>query len=786
MLGRALFCLAVVLIGPFARGDNPPSYQEGPLTSADRSHWAFRKPERPLIPQVKSRQWVRNPIDAFVLEKLEANRLSPSPPLDKLSLLRRITFGLTGLPPTPEEELGFLEDASPDAYERIVERLLASPQYGERWAQHWLDVVRYADSNGYEADGERPHAWRYRDYVIRSFNADKPFDRFVREQIAGDELAVGADVRASADLWIATGVHRCGPVHLVGGNTDPEVNRQEVLTEMVQGVGAAFLGLTMNCARCHDHKFDPISQGDYYRLEAFFAASEGRDVDFSTSEERATHQRQLLEVMARIAPVKNQVAALDAPYQKRLRDTKLAKLEAPYRDALATNVKKRTPEQQKLAKDAETLLKITWDEILAALTPEDRDRRAELRARQHALEAELPMPPSQAWAIVSNKKVPTTYVLKRGDVKRKLMAVEPAFPRVLGEISGTRSAVGSTQRDLTAALGGGVLPAAYCLLSTPRLSRLDLAAGLTDPDHPLTARVFVNRVWQHHFGRGIVGTPNDFGLRGERPTHPELLDWLATEFVRSGWSVKHLQRLIVLSSTYRQASHVIPSEQARKVDPDNKLLWRMNRLRLESESLRDEILAAAGTLNRELGGPMVRTPLEPEVYDLIFTEGEPDGLWPVTPDDRQHMRRSIYLFAKRNVRLPLMEAFDQPDRLTPCAARAVSTFAPQALILMNGPFARQQARVLAARLLADSGADLDRAMEEAYRRALGRSPRANEKQLARAFLADQTESVRERLLARLMVSVPDGLPTGVDPAVAVALADYCLALFNSNEFLYIP
>jgi hypothetical protein len=241
-----------------------------------------------------------------------------------------------------------------------------------------------------------------------------------------------------------------------------------------------------------------------------------------------------------------------------------------------------------------------------------------------------------------------------------------------------------------------------------------------------------------------------------------------------------------LSNTYRQASHVTPSEQARKVDPDNKLLWRMNRLRLDSEALRDEIVTAAGTLNRELGGPMVRTPLEPEVYDLIFTEGEPDGLWPVTPDVRQHMRRSIYLFAKRNVRLPLMEAFDQPDRLTPCAARAVSTFAPQALILMNGPFARQQARILAARLLVDSGADLDVAVELAYRRALGRCPRTNEKLLARTFLAIQTESVRERLLARMMVSIPDGLPDRADPAVAVALADFCLALFNSNEFLYVP
>jgi hypothetical protein len=336
--------------------------------------------------------------------------------------------------------------------------------------------------------------------------------------------------------------------------------------------------------------------------------------------------------------------------------------------------------------------------------------------------------------------------------------MEPGFPRVLQAPAG---AGGAPPRD-----------------------RLDLARWLTRPDHPLTARVLVNRLWQHHFGHGLVRTPNDFGVRGAAPTHPELLDWLACELVAHGWSLKHLHRVLVLSSTYRQASRS-SDPGGRRLAPDNRLLWRMNRRRLEGEALRDNALAVAGTLNPRLGGPMVRVPLEPEVYDLIFTEGEPDGLWRVTPDAREHTRRSLYLFNKRNVRLPLFEAFDQPDTVTSCPVRAVSTFAPQALILLNGPFMQEQCRAFAARLLREAGPDNAARVERAYLLALARRPRPAERRAALAFLDDQADLLRDRLRSRQPVGVPPGAPPGVDPALAAALADFCLALLNRNEFLYL-
>jgi hypothetical protein len=316
----------------------------------------------------------------------------------------------------------------------------------------------------------------------------------------------------------------------------------------------------------------------------------------------------------------------------------------------------------------------------------------------------------------------------------------------------------------------------------PHHDRLQLAQWLTQPDHPLTARVIANRLWQHHFGRGIVATPSDFGVRGELPTHPELLDWLATELTAHGWSLKHLHRIMVLSEGYRQSSR--PSAEARTRDPDNRLFSRMNRQRLEGEAIRDATLAAAGTLNPRRGGPFVRVPLEPEVYAFIFTEDEPDGLWPVTPDPREHNRRSIYLCAKRNVRQPMLEAFDQPDMVASCPSRAVSTFAPQALILLNGPFMQAQSKAFAVRLLheaTDPGAQVERA----YRLTLSRSPKPAEREMALAFLSEQTELLRDRLRASLPVGVPEGTPEGVDPAAAAALADFCLAMLNRNEFVYI-
>ena len=730
------------------------SYRDPPLVPQDRNHWAFVPPRKPPVPaNPNNGASPHNPIDAFILARLRQEGLSPSPPADKRTLLRRVYFDLIGLPPTPEEVDAFLNDPAPDAYEKLVDRLLASPHFGERWAQHWLDVVRFAETNGYELDGDRPHAWRYRDYVIRSFNADKPYDRFVTEQLAGDELAAGQEPRQVADLWIATGMHRCGPVHIVSGNLDQEMLRQERLTEMVKGVGTAFLALTVDCARCHDHKFDPFSMGDYYRLQAFFAAARYADIDIATTEEKESYKKQAAPLQAEIAALRKQITEIDAPYRAALVKAKREKLEPRYRQALDTPAEKRTAEQKKLAQEASTLLKVSWDEIVAALSPADRERRAELKQRLHDLEARLPPPPAQAWAIRNEEPVPT-YILKRGEPHRKLVTVVPAFPRVLTSVE-----------------------------VQPR-SRLDLARWLTQPNHPLTARVIVNRIWQRYFGRGLVSTTDDFGLRGEPPSHPELLDYLAVELVENRWSLKHIHRLIVTSATYRQSALTTHGQQR---DPENRLLWRMNRQRLDAEAIRDAILTAAGTLNRQIGGPSVRVPLEPEVYALIFTEGEPDGLWLVTPDPRQHTRRSIYLFRKRNVRLPILEVFDQPDTLNPCCARPVSTFAPQALILMNSPFVREQGLALAADLFRRHPTDEAQRLEQLFRRCLGRGPNVTERHMAEEFVTAQADTLRDRLRARQPIGIdPTQFPAGTDLAQARALADLAVVLFNTHEFVYKP
>ncbi len=752
MIRRAVpFALSLLLVVVATHARTQPKYADPELKPKDRVHWAFVPPKRPALP--KTAIPVANPIDAFVRARLEKEGLKSGADADKLTLLRRVTLDLTGLPPTPAEVDAFLKDDTPDAYEKVVERLLASPHFGERWATHWLDVVRFAESNGYEIDSDRPHAWRYRDYVVKAFNSDMPYDQFVREQIAGDELA-GKDAKTKPELLVATGLHRCGPVHLVSGNLDPEVLRQEVLTEMVNGVGSAFLGLTFACTRCHNHKFDPLSAGDYYRLQAFFANAKYAEVDFATQAERDARKKKLDEITAKTAPLKKQIADLDTPVRARLAKAKREKLEPKYKEALETPAEKRTAEQKTLAAHSNALTKVSWDEVLAAMPPNDLATRVKFRESLHALEAQVPPPTPAAWAI-ENTGSAKTFVLTRGEASLKALEVQPGFPRVLVK---------------------GEPPA-------PK-SRRELADWLTHPDHPLTARVIVNRLWQHHFGRGIVSTPNDYGARGDKPTHPELLDWLAIELVEKKWSLKHIHRLLVTSATYRQ---VATGDHGAKLDGENKLLWKMNRRRLEAEAIRDSVLTAAGTLNRQVGGVSVKVPLEPEVYDLIFTEGEPDGLWPVTPDAKQHSRRSVYLFNKRNVRHPMLEAFDQPDTLNACAVRPVSTFAPQALILMNSPFVHTQAKLMAVSLIKDAGDDTDKQLNSLYRRAVGRVPNATELKLATEFLKEQAETVRERLKAKLPIGIEaDALPAGADVAHARALADLCVVLFNTHEFVYIP
>jgi len=698
--------------------------KEAKFIGSRGNYWAFQKVVRPAVPAL-SDSWIRTPIDAFILDALRAKNLRPSATEDQVRLIRRVTFDLTGLPPAPAEVEAFLRDQSAGAYEKLVDRLLASPHYGERWALKWLDVVRYADTNGFELDADRPHAWRYRDYVIAAFNHDKPYDRFIREQIAGDEIYLG-----NTEALIATGYARAGQEHLVAGNIDAEVSRQEVLTEIATSVGQTFLGLTVNCARCHNHKFDPILQADYYRLEAVFAGAKGKEVEIATADEKAAWAAADKAWQERIKPIQDALKNLQAPCKDRLITERLAKLEPQLRESWLIPEAERTPEQKILAKNAKAQVEPTWDEVVAAMSQEDKDKRTQLRSRLHEVELIQPDPLPTAYVYTNDGSAPQSYVLRMGDPHNRLDPVDPSVPLVI--------------------------KASSEIPRSPTGRRSALAEWLTSPENPLTARVMVNRIWQFRTGQGIVRTLNDFGAMGERPSNRELLDWLASEFIQKGWSVKALDKLILMSSVYRQSALSDPAREA--IDPDNRLYWRMNRKRMEGETLRDAVLASSGLLNPKIGGRPVRVPIEPEVYDLIFTEHERDGLWPLSPDTTEQYRRSIYLYNKRGVRLPLLSAFDQPDAITSCPVRPVSTHALQALSLFNSPFMQEQSNALAGRLKSECKSENKTCMiDRAWRLTLSRAPRPQELALARKFL------------------VSGG-----------TLAEMGLALFNRNEFVYVP
>jgi len=654
--------------------------------NARKNFWSFRPVVRP--------------------DALNIDALAPAgPAISKQNLIRRATLDLTGLPPAPAEVKAFLADNSPDAYEKLVDRLMASPRYGERWAQRWLDVVRYADTNGFELDADRTHAWRYRDYVIRSFNENKRFDRFIQEQIAGDELWP-----KDPDATIATGFLRAGPQHIVGGNQDVEQNRQELLIEMTAVVGNGVLGLTMNCARCHNHKFDPILQADYYRLQAVFAGTLDKDIDLANAGEKAAYSLNRVDYEARLKPIEEAIAKIEKPYREKLREQKKQMLPAELKAVLDIPKAQRNDQQKAQARDAESQSSSSWDEVLATLTPEDREARAKLRLQLHAIELDEPQPPLTAYAVADAETAPETHILKIGDHKMKLGVVQPGVPLVLALAKGD-----SSQGDVATAVTG---------------RRAELAKWITTPDHPLTARVFVNRMWQFRVGTGIVATPNDFGTLGSRPANPKLLDWLAGEFVSSGWDVKRLDRMILTSAAYKQAG---------------------TRRRLEGEMIRDAVLSVSGQMNLKMYGPPVRTPIEKEIYDIIFTEQEPDNLWPLPKDLTEMSRRSIYVLNKRTVRLPLLANFDQPDTMTSCPQRPVSTHALQALSMLNSDFMADAAQKFASRLGKKDP------IGDAYWLALTREPKPEERTMAKEFLTKGGK-----------------------------LDEFCLALLNRNEFVYLP
>ncbi len=728
---------------------------------AEETDWPFSTPKRPVIPQVHDSNWVRNPIDAFVLARLEKAGLQPNPPADKLTLLRRVTFDLTGLLPTPAEREAFLADRSPDAYERLVDRLLNSPHFGERWAQHWLDVVRFAETDGFKLDRLRPEAWRFRDYVIRSFNDDLPYDRFLSQQIAGDELEPN-----NPDALIATGFYRLPPEEINGSNY--RMIRQDILDDITDVFGTTFLGLTFGCARCHNHKFDPLTQKDYFRLQAFFTPLMQRDdLPLATEEEQAAYQRRLAQWKEATKAWRAQCDVLLAEPRKAIREEVIATFDEETQKAFKTPAAKRTPLQRQLAALAGKQVDRKASRAYRRLAKEQRAIYDELQKKIEAGKPE-PLPVAMAVANIDGEP-PPTYRLATGSYLRPRECVQPGFPSAfLGSLVsfGSFEETKRTQTTQGERIQG--------------MRRTDLARWLCRSDHPLTSRVLVNRLWQHHLGAGIVGTPNDFGAMGEKPTHPELLDYLATELVRQRWKLKAIHRLLVTSATYRQASS--PSQNAKlekavAVDPNDKLLWHARVKRREAEAIRDALLQVSGQLNLRMGGPS-NCPLLPAAVMESKYAWEPDQ----RACDRN--RRSIYILAKRNFAYPLFDAFDQPDRINSCPVRPVTITAPQALAMLNSDFTLAQARHLAGVLTANRGNAAVPLIRAAYLRVLSRQPDVQEIAAGEKFLRQQAQLIGSSPGGTGVSPVRDRRLAGpTSPSALDAVVDFCHALLNSAEFL---
>ncbi len=698
--------------------------EERPITPAERKWWAFQKVARPTPPTPQTANWARNAVDQFLLAAMEKKGIRPSPATDKRSLARRAYLDLTGLPPTPAELKEFLDDQRPEAFDKLVDKLLDSPHYGERWARHWLDVVRFSDSGGFEYDRERDNAWRYRDYVIRAFNNDKPYDRFLKEQLAGDELYPG-----NIEAKIATGYLRLG----VENNIKTEQTRMDELDDIVVTTANSLLGVTVGCARCHNHKFDPIPQKDYYRMQAVFFGTKVDEYPLATPAELARIKEETKRVEDLQRPIRKEIRAVEQPTRDKIIAKRKAELPEYMRVALATPMEKRTEGQKLNANQVEkTLESIREEDLIAEMPAPARAKRELLQAQIDDLDRQKPKL-ATAMAITENgREAPPSYFLHRGNIGQKGSRVGPGV--------------------LSVALDGEWHFPAPPADAKSSFRRAGFAEWMTSPDNPLTARVMVNRIWQNHFGEGIVRTPSNFGKLGERPTHPELLDYLSSEFVQNGWSIKHIHRLIMKSTAYRMASDDI--EANRKIDGDNRLLWRMPRRRVEGEVIRDSVLATAGTLDRSVGGPAVFPYIDP----VLFQSSSKRTWNGKAVNDPSTYRRSVYVFSKRTIPLPMLETFDRPDTMSSCARRNRSTIAPQALILMNNEFIGIQARHFAQRLEREAGADTAAQVKLAYELALSRPPTPAEITKAVDFI--------------------QGYPQG--------LVDFSHALFNINEFVYIP
>ncbi|PHR93441.1 MAG: hypothetical protein COA78_32925 [Blastopirellula sp.] len=627
----------------FAEEDSEISIVEEPITDYDRQHWSFSPLVRPEVPEVKDAEWGKTSIDAFILAKLEAKGLTPAAQANRTTLVRRLHFDLVGIPPSIKTIDKFVNDTRPDAYERLVDYLLNSPLYGERWGQHWLDLARFAETDGYEHDHVRPNAWKYRDWVIKALNNDMPYDEFVRLQLAGDVIAPNDKDAITATAFGLSGADM------------PDINSQDerkhvLLNEMTSTIGSVFMGLQLGCAQCHDHKYDTISIGDFYRTRAFF-------------------------------------------------------------DSAVT---------------------VTRNKSVAILKTEE-------------------------------SPISKSHVMIRGSWERPGPEIESGYLRVVN--------AGQTQPKSEDA----------------NIRRFEFANWLTRPDHPLTARVMVNRIWQHHFGSGLSDTPSDFGVMGELPSHLDLLDWLATEFVSGNWKMKSLHKKIVMSAVYMQdskadseRSNLDAWKKSLQEDPDARLLSRFPRQRLEAEVIRDAMLAVSGTLSYKRGGKGVMPPLPKELTSTLLK-----NQWKTSSDIEDHNRRSIYIFARRNMRYPLFDAFDRPDANASCSRRNSSTTAPQALLMMNSINSLKTAQALAGLIWRQSPDDTHLQIQLVFRQALGRYPSEEESARANKFLADQTEWLKAEARDTNQLALPLNDGDIEDHYKATALTDLCLGILNANEFIYI-
>jgi hypothetical protein len=747
---------------------------EKDFSQNDRNWWAFKNPVRHDVPEVSDPRWNGNPIDSFVKRKIDEQGLEAAGPADRRTLIRRAYLDMTGLLPPYEVVEEFVNDKSPDAWQKQVDRLLDSPHYGERWARHWLDVARYADSWGHIHDDDNPDAWRYRDYVIRAFNEDKPYDEFVREQMAGDEIE-----NVTHDSLIATSFHRIGPRVLFREKQNPHY-RYDYLNDMIATTSRAFMGLTVACARCHDHKFDAISQMDYYRMAAVFNPYIDYDHPLVPEEQAAAYEAKKAAIDAQIKPLRDQVNAIIEPYMQARFEEQLKSFPEDVQLAVKIPAEERTPGQKLLAEQVLSIRNRGRRGL--KFSDADREKMDELNEQIRALRKQMPEP------------LPTTAGIRDGDYRftpdgpgdtpvpgttAKRIKVDfdgsfvprhgkpydppPLYYPPLGE-PGEGQVI--EPGFLSVLSGGGpdeVPPAPENKLSSGR--RLALANWMVSDDNPLTARVIVNRIWHHHFGRGIVDTPSNFGRMGSLPSHPELLDWLATEFVRQGWRIKPLQRMILTSQTYQLDGSFYRGENFEK-DPENKYLWRFPMQRVEAEIVRDLILSASGQINLEAGGP----PFFPAIPASVREETKRVGRWELTKEEPSTWRRSIYAYWKRARKIPMFEVFDQPDTMVSCEQRNTTTVPTQALTLLNNEFSLLQSQHFAKRVRENAASSLESQIRTAYHIALSRDPRPAEMDDNLAFLKERQ--------AHHAAKPAD------DPALA-ALTDLCNVVLNLNEFLYV-